>query len=183
MKDLKYLVAIAVSGGVLLLACVKQGTEEPQPIVYTLPDSCNHSIGLAEPGNNMYFPNAFTPNGDGRNDVFRAISVSRSVGNYRLSVARLNGQVLFETTDLGIAWGGRDSAGNISQDFLFRVNVQGITPQTQGIDECTFVYLLPPGPNNCARLLTADANMLRFEDQFDPQTGGTPYTTAESLCP
>jgi gliding motility-associated-like protein len=183
MKYLKYIVAIAVSGVFMLVACVKQGTEEPQPIVYTLPDSCNQNITLNEPGNTIAFPNAFTPNGDGRNDMFRLVTASPSVGWYRLSVARLSGQELFETTDLSKAWDGRDSTGNIASDFLYRVNIKGITELHKHIDKCTFVYLLPSGPNNCARFLTADPNKLRFEDQFNPQTGTAPYTTGEKLCP
>ncbi|RYD56813.1 MAG: T9SS type B sorting domain-containing protein [Sphingobacteriales bacterium] len=52
-----------------------------------------------------YVPNAFTPNGDGRNDVFRVMSK----GDMKLIVFKVFnrfGQMVFETTDMNKGWDG-----------------------------------------------------------------------------
>jgi hypothetical protein len=59
------------------------------------------------------------------------------------------------------------------------VNFKGTGPSTQLIDSCTYVYMFS-GP--CIPKGIVDANTLRFEDQFDPGTGGTPYVTGEVGC-
>lgn len=60
----------------------------------------------AQPCCEVYLPDAFTPNNDGRNDVFRIITQ----GNHQISTFRiLNrwGQVVFETADEKRGWDGR----------------------------------------------------------------------------
>lgn len=54
----------------------------------------------------VYFPSAFTPNGDGRNDVFRVLGGSSMLRNYRLSVFNRWGQKIFETADPSKGWTG-----------------------------------------------------------------------------
>jgi gliding motility-associated-like protein len=54
----------------------------------------------------LYFPNAFTPNNDGRNDVFRAIG-NRSVKNYELTIYNRWGQAVFHTNSVLQGWNGK----------------------------------------------------------------------------
>jgi gliding motility-associated-like protein len=51
------------------------------------------------------YPDAFTPNGDGRNDGFRVIPYG-ILTQYQLMVFNRWGQKVFETTDQGQAWDG-----------------------------------------------------------------------------
>jgi len=54
----------------------------------------------------VYFPNAFTPNGDGKNDIFRPIGKGRQdIKTFRI-IDRW-GKVVFETTDQNSGWDGR----------------------------------------------------------------------------
>jgi gliding motility-associated-like protein len=53
----------------------------------------------------IFVPNAFTPNNDGHNDLFRAVPVSIRVFKY-LSVFNRFGQRVFTTTNAGVGWDG-----------------------------------------------------------------------------
>jgi gliding motility-associated-like protein len=53
----------------------------------------------------VYFPSAFTPNNDGRNDVFKAL-VFEKVISFKLQVFSREGQLIFQTTDPLKGWDG-----------------------------------------------------------------------------
>jgi gliding motility-associated-like protein len=53
----------------------------------------------------IYFPNAFTPNKDGLNDIFRPVIIGRPTV-YKLSIYNRWGQQIFETTDPAQGWNG-----------------------------------------------------------------------------
>lgn len=57
-------------------------------------------------GPEIYVPNAFTPNGDSRNDVLKAIPVGIRTFNYFRIYDRW-GTLIFSTTDPAIGWDGR----------------------------------------------------------------------------
>jgi len=53
----------------------------------------------------IYFPNAFTPNKDGRNDIFKPVILGRPAV-YHLSIYNRWGQQIFESSDPGQGWDG-----------------------------------------------------------------------------
>lgn len=53
----------------------------------------------------LYFPNAFTPNGDSKNDVFKPV-VKALPEKYHLVVYNRLGQKIFETTNVNLGWKG-----------------------------------------------------------------------------
>jgi len=53
----------------------------------------------------IFVPSAFTPNGDGKNDALKPITVGISKLNY-FSIYNRWGQLLFTTTEIGKAWDG-----------------------------------------------------------------------------
>ena len=57
----------------------------------------------------IWLPNAFTPNGDGTNDVFRVLGNVGRLEDFRLRVFNRWGQVVFETIDKYKSWDGRQS--------------------------------------------------------------------------
>jgi gliding motility-associated-like protein len=63
-------------------------------------------------------PNAFTPNGDGRNDIFRPIS-ARFIDQVDFKVFNRWGQVIFSTTDPMIQWDGRNTGGKDVSDGVY----------------------------------------------------------------
>ncbi len=54
----------------------------------------------------VYFPNAFSPNNDGVNDLFMPI-INAAVKQYRFIVYDRWGQIVFQTTTLHKGWDGR----------------------------------------------------------------------------
>ena len=54
----------------------------------------------------VYLPTAFSPNGDGKNDVFRA-RVFGKVKKFELSVYNRWGQVIYHTTEPSKGWDGK----------------------------------------------------------------------------
>lgn len=55
----------------------------------------------------LFFPNAFTPNGDGLNDVFKI--EGHSIASLKMVVFNQWGQKIFETADRAIGWDGKHS--------------------------------------------------------------------------
>ncbi len=56
----------------------------------------------------LYFPNAFTPNNDQVNNVFRAIvKPEASIENFSIIIVNRWGEVMFKSTDVHQAWNGQ----------------------------------------------------------------------------
>jgi len=59
----------------------------------------------------LSFPNVFTPNGDGKNDVFRPLSCIVFLESLEFRVYNRWGVKIWETTDPDVNWGGTDQSG------------------------------------------------------------------------
>lgn len=59
----------------------------------------------------IWFPNVFTPNGDGKNDFFQADSIN-SVYQFDLRIFNRWGLIVYETEDPYFMWDGRDQNNN-----------------------------------------------------------------------
>ncbi len=75
------------------------------------------SVQVTEQNCQPEFPNAFSPNGDGKNDVFRIIR-PYNLKDYRLAVYNRFGQRLFETKDPLTGWDGTVN-GKLQDPSLF----------------------------------------------------------------
>lgn len=64
---------------------------------------------LVKPPGTLFFPNAFTPDGDGVNDVFHA--VSSSVTEFHITIFDRWGHVVFESDDINTPWDGKVKGG------------------------------------------------------------------------
>ena len=53
----------------------------------------------------IYFPNAFTPNGDGKNDFFK-VAVYGNLVSFSLQIFNRYGQLVFQSTDFQKGWDG-----------------------------------------------------------------------------
>ncbi len=61
----------------------------------------------------IYIPNAFTPNNDGNNDLFKPLISGRTL-SYRFNIYNRYGQLIFSSTEPGKGWDG--SIGGLGQN-------------------------------------------------------------------
>jgi gliding motility-associated-like protein len=67
----------------------------------------------------LYFPNAFTPNRDGINDIYKP--VGSYIDDYELSIYDRWGQIIFTTRDLLQGWdGGQSPIGIYTYDAVYK---------------------------------------------------------------
>lgn len=64
-------------------------------------------VGVTTSAQEVYIPNAFTPNGDGHNDIWKPVfSDTLSVKQYDLQIFDRNGVMVFWTNDPTDGWDG-----------------------------------------------------------------------------
>jgi gliding motility-associated-like protein len=70
-------------------------------------DTANVSLNFIDCTCRMIAPNAFTPNDDGMDDLFKPMSTcDLNIFNYHLKIYNRLGQVVFSTDDLNASWNG-----------------------------------------------------------------------------
>ena len=99
------------------------------PGVYsvTVSNSCGVAMAstVAKIGTcQIYFPNAFTPNNDGKNDIFR-VSYASSFTKFHLIIFDRWGQKVFETYDPSQGWMGNiNDHKRSTETFVWMCNFQ-----------------------------------------------------------
>jgi len=66
----------------------------------------------------FYVPNAFTPDGNSVNNIFKPSLITEGLNSYMLQIFDRWGNILFESNDVSQGWTGHNSAGNI-QDGVY----------------------------------------------------------------
>jgi gliding motility-associated-like protein len=70
----------------------------------------------------LYIPGAFTPNGDGVNDLFRAWGVA--IDSYSMRIYNRWGDLIFNTNDINTPWDGRKKGGEVQNDtYVYHIEV------------------------------------------------------------
>jgi gliding motility-associated-like protein len=81
-------------------------------------------------GTFLYVPNAFTPNGDGQNDLFTPFR-SRFIETINFNVFNRWGQLVFTTTDPQINWDGGNQAGKDVSDGVYYYTCEAFESENQ----------------------------------------------------
>ena len=89
-------------------------------------------------------PNAFTPNGDGKNDDFFGKGVLNGATNFKMSIWNRWGELVYETTNPNDKWNGE------------KRNTSGMSP------EGVYVYIVTfTGPRGEANVFKGFATLVR----------------------
>ncbi|MGP8217501.1 MAG: PKD domain-containing protein [Bacteroidia bacterium] len=91
--------------------------------IHECTDSAEECIYIA-PYYTLYIPNAFTPNGDGVNDVFAP--KGQFVCNFEMYIFDRWGMQMYYTTDMNEGWNGKVTGGaNVAQEdtYVYLINV------------------------------------------------------------
>jgi gliding motility-associated-like protein len=73
---------------------------------------------IVKPVWSFYIPNAFTPNGDGKNDTFNG--QGENITNYEMYIYDRWGNLIFESRSLNHGWDGRaNGGGDIAQQDVY----------------------------------------------------------------
>lgn len=96
---------------------------------YGCSDTVAHDITILEEST-FYAPNAFTPNGDGYNEIF--LPQGTGIVEYRLLIFNRWGELLFETTDLTLGWDGTYKDQVVKEDvYVWKVRIVDLNNDLQ----------------------------------------------------
>jgi gliding motility-associated-like protein len=71
------------------------------------PDTCNYSLRVVDIPRDVWLPDAFTPNGDSRNDIFHVITDNPNIEIVNLAVFNRWGQQVFASDKSRDGWDGK----------------------------------------------------------------------------
>jgi gliding motility-associated-like protein len=114
--------------------------KQPGSYSVTVTDSCGTAtdgVLVTEGACGVWFPSGFTPNNDGKNDVFKVLGNS-AFDNFQLSVYNSWGQEIFSTKDPSQGWDGsfkgqKQSTGVFAWICTFKKSNSPVTTNLKGI--------------------------------------------------
>ena len=71
---------------------------------------------------NFYVPNAFSPDGDGLNDVFKVTCNSENISSFRMYIYNRWGALVFESKEISLGWDGEYKGKPASQGvYVYKI--------------------------------------------------------------
>ena len=90
----------------------------------------------------FYIPNAFTPNGDGRNETFFDPGYATNVQDLSMNIYNRWGQLVYTSDNLSTTWDGTDSKGNLAPQGVYIYALKVTTYSVKHYDYTGSVTLL-----------------------------------------
>lgn len=113
-------------------------------------ESATMRVTISE--SHLEMPNAFSPNGDGINDIYRAKSNHKSIVEFHAYIFNRYGQKLYDWTDINGGWDGT-SHGHPVKDGVY------------------FVYVKARGADGVDYNIRRDVNVLRNFNEIENVNG------------
>lgn len=117
-----------------------------QPGLYSLSATNNcgttsDEISVAKGLCKVYVPTGFTPNNDGKNDLFKALG-TEAVTSFNMKIFERGGQLVFETNDKNKGWDGTlKGTGFSSSVFIYLITYKDINSPTTELLKGTLVLI------------------------------------------
>lgn len=146
----KILIPCIAFTSLLMVSC---GKDSPDANLCGITDLRSHPNSDSA---RLYIPNAFTPNGDGTNDVLRPVMAH--ISSFNFTVYDTQNHVVFQASQPAQAWSGPISV----RPEEFRYVIEATTDGGDKLSWCGTVYSLPCIPDEL------NMDNLIFGDQFDP---------------
>lgn len=90
----------------------------------------------------FYLPNAFTPNEDTHNDVFKGKGLTLGIQDYEMYIWDRAGQLVFESDNPDVGWNGRiNNTGRPAQSGVYTVLVSFVGPRGEPFKYSGFATL------------------------------------------
>lgn len=90
-----------------------------------------------------HLPNAFTPNDDTVNDLFKGVGILEGARNFSMSIWNRWGEKVFETSDPEQGWNGRKfNTGSVAPNGVYVVVVNYIGPRGKEFEHRGFATLI-----------------------------------------
>lgn len=105
----------------------KQVVELTVTSFYGCTDTIRQAVDVV-PKVTYFLPNAFTPNEDGKNEIFEGVGYFRGIRDYRMNIWNRYGQLIFESQDVETGWNGRyNNSGKYAPNgvYVYRVSFMG----------------------------------------------------------
>ncbi|MBQ7421248.1 MAG: gliding motility-associated C-terminal domain-containing protein [Prevotella sp.] len=130
-QDTEYTFTTAGAHRIVCYATFTQGTERIEYTQeYWTQETSPISISISE--SRLEMPNAFSPNGDGINDIYKAKSGYQSLVEFKATIFNRWGVKLFEWTDPAEGWDGTYKGKDVAQGVYF------VLVKAKGADGRTF---------------------------------------------
>jgi gliding motility-associated-like protein len=105
-------------------------------------DTIIQVINVAE-DHSLYVPNAFTPNYDGKHDVFRGVGIMTGATNFKFQIWNRWGERVFYTDDIDQGWNGNHlNTGSASPEGVYITLISYKDPRGVPVEIKGFVTLL-----------------------------------------
>lgn len=165
------LLAIAFSG------CSKPTTTTPPPATSF---TCRGGgLFYWDDSSNCSLAGAFTPNGDGINDLYNPLY--ENITAYNIEISDKSGTKMYTSTDPATGWDGKHNGADAPQGY-YDVKISFTSKKTGPHNHAYEITLYRySNPGGC--LKNGDVNKCRFLDQMHPRFGFDYFPTDEVICP